>query len=97
MTVWLRRRPETKWSGARAVGALFSGSEAQFRGHSRGVEVGVTEVKQGQMLWVSVSIPVGIWLAAQSVAGGRVVDGWWSGWRQPRSYSATIMASEVTM
>jgi hypothetical protein len=28
---------------------------------------------------VSVSIPAGIWFAAMSVAGGRVVDGWWSG------------------
>ena len=22
-----------------------------------------------------------VWLAALSVAGGRVMDGWWSGWR----------------
>jgi len=37
-----------------------------------------------QMPWVSVSVPVGKWLAALSVVDGRVVDAWWSGWRQPR-------------
>lgn len=33
---------------------------------------------------VSVSITVWIWLAALSVEGGRVLVGWWSGWRLPR-------------
>jgi hypothetical protein len=28
-------------------------------------------------------------VAALSVEGGRVVDGWWSGWRLPRTYSVT--------
>jgi hypothetical protein len=51
-----------------AVGALFSA-------HRRGVDVGIAQVKQGQMLWVSRSISVGNWLAAMSVVGDRVVVG----------------------
>jgi hypothetical protein len=42
---------------------------------SRGVDVGIAEVKQGQMPWVSVFTPMGIWFAALSVAGGRVLVG----------------------
>ena len=53
-------------------GRCFSGSEALLSGHSRGVDVGIAEAKQGQMLWVSVSIPMGNWLAAMSVVSGRV-------------------------
>ena len=52
-------------------------------------------VTQEQSTVVSVSIPVETWLAALSVEGGRVVDGWWSGWRLPRTYWLAATASRV--
>jgi len=74
------------WSGSRRCSrprhCCFS-AVALFSGHCRGV--GMAQLEQGQMPVVSVSIPVWLWLAALSVAGGRVLVGWWSGWRRDPS------------
>ena len=43
--------------------------------------------------------PVGVWvvwLAALSVAGGRVVVGWWSGWRLPRRRDGLLLVRLVS-
>jgi hypothetical protein len=67
--------------------STLSAVSAQWRCSQGTVDVGVAQLEQGQMTVVSVSIPVWVWLAALSVARGRVPVGWWSGWRLPRTYS----------
>ena len=80
---------------AEVMNAATFRAAALFSGHHRGVDVGVAQLEQEQMTYVSGSIPVWVWLAALSVEGGRVVDGWWSGWRLPQPYSLPATASGV--
>ena len=74
--------------GAHAVGALSRGTVVMF------VWVPLT-VTQEESAVVSVSITAWAWLAALSVAGGRVLVGWWTGGRSPRTYSSPATASGV--
>ena len=80
---------------AEVMNAATFRAAALFSGHHRGVDVGVAQLEQEQMTYVSGSIPVWVWLAALSVEGGRVVVGWRSGWEQPRAYSPPATAVGV--